>query len=286
MPWKNTRSTSPERFFDVGVDARGALRDICPTLAPVPAGQARPHNPSMPMKTLCILAAATLAAATANAQTLFEDTFSNDIPEDSDQIAGYWLAQGDRGFSVTESNGKITIKTPPAKSEKAGWAEIVSAQPNPEMDFLKKPVTFSADIADLSGTTIDKRKQGLRLSVFSDNDFSWRSNNYFRIEIMRGHGIWFTEKVDGAVNILVGERHNESVSKFSLTLDANGYQLVVTDPNGTERLFEGGHSLAGGTWNPGGPHVGFTAYKNKDGNSDGATTIAIDNFKVAAEPAR
>jgi hypothetical protein len=30
--------------------------------------------------------------------------------------------------------------------------------------------------------------------------------------------------------------------------------------------------------------VGFTACKNRDGNSDGAATIAIDNFKVAAEP--
>jgi hypothetical protein len=255
-------------------------------MAAVPAGQARPDNPSMLMNTLCILAAATLAAATANAQTLFEDTFSNDIPEDSDQIAGYWLAQGDRGFSVTESNGKITIKTAPAKSERAGWAEIVSAQPNPEMDFLKKPVTFSADIADLSGTTIDKRKQAVRFNVFSDNDFSWRSKNYFRIEIMRGHSIWFTENVDGAVNILVGERHNEPVSKFALTLDSDTYTLTVTDPKGTEIVFSGSHSLAGGTWNPGGPHVGFTAYKNKDGNSDGATTIAIDNFKVAAEPAR
>jgi hypothetical protein len=230
-----------------------------------------------------ILAAAILAAGTANANPIIEDTFSNGIPEDTDEVAGYWVARGNTGFSIVESDGKVTMKTVQGDNKTARWTEIVSAEPDPNMNFLKRPVTFSAELGAFSGTTVDKKKQALRFSVFSGSGDSWRANNFFRFEIMRNFRVWFVEKVDGVTTILVGEKHTDPVAKFALRLDADSYELVLTDPNGNERTFTGTHSLAKGSWHANGPHVGLTAYKNKEGNSDGNASVEIKRFEVVAE---
>jgi hypothetical protein len=106
-----------------------------------------------------ILAAAILAAGTANANPIIEDTFSNGIPEDTDEVAGYWVARGNTGFSIVESDGKVTMKTVQGDNKTARWTKIVSAEPDPNMNFLKRPVTFSAELGAFSGTTVDKKSR-------------------------------------------------------------------------------------------------------------------------------
>jgi hypothetical protein len=234
--------------------------------------------------TFGVLAAAILLAGPAGAETLFEDNFDNGIVADSDEKPFYWVGQGNRG-SILEKNGKVAITTRTGNADQAWWKEIASAGVDPTLDFSSRPVTFSGTVERISGTTHDPAKQGFRFSVGSEPGPSWEAGSLFRFEILRGQRIWFTEKVDGTATVLAGEKYPREVADFALALDADSYRLVVTDREGHETTFKGTHSLGSGTWKGNGACMALTAYKNKDGDSDGAVTIEIGHLKVVAEPA-
>jgi hypothetical protein len=148
------------------------------------------------MKTMHItgwVLVAGLAAMTAQGTLIFEDTFSDGIVTNAGpENVGYWLSQPTYGTAV-EANGTLTIETTTGDSTTARWQEIAATNAHSDMHFFSKPITFSADILQISGAA--SYRPGLRFNVYSTVGITFQADDYFRIEIMNEYKVYFTVDV-------------------------------------------------------------------------------------------
>jgi hypothetical protein len=188
-----------------------------------------------------------------------------------------WKEGGGEGDG---DGGMLTIETTTGNSVTARWQEIAATNAHSDMHFFSKPITFSADILQISGAA--SYRPGLRFNVYSTMGITFQADDYFRIEIMNEYKVYFTVREDAETLWQGNVDYTNVASRFSLTLDDTTYTLVMTDDSDNETTFTGNHGLSEANWNATGSYVGLGAQKNTGGS--GTTTIEIDNFQVTREP--
>jgi hypothetical protein len=237
--------------------------------------------------TLAALAIGALAAGTANAQ-IFEDTFTNNIPansdvDGSDTIVNFWGFEGQAGSAQSETGGTLSLTTP----TNASADRINSMYSNSSIagaNFFDNEITFTADVS-MGGTVADSGKT-MRFSVAEGSGYDFSDGkDYFRIEITESTSIFAASRVNFANNNLVPvntDNAGKDISNVSLTLNDTEYDFTLTFTDNTTLNYNGNHLLTEVSWGSN-FHVSMAAIKG--GTSNTNTTLNVDNYQIIPEPA-
>jgi hypothetical protein len=238
--------------------------------------------------TLAALAIGALAAGTANAQVIFEDTFTNDIPANSDvngsdTIVGFWGFEGTTGATQNETGGTLSLTT--GTSASADRLNNMSSQNSiAGANFFDNEITFTADVS--LGGTVAVSGRAMRFSVAEGSGYDFADGkDFFRIEITESTNIFAASRVNGTNNTLVAvttANAGKFISNVSLTLNATEYDFTLTFTDTTTLNYNGNHSLTEASWGSN-FHVSMLALKKGTTNTN--TTLNVDNYQIIPEPA-
>jgi hypothetical protein len=131
------------------------------------------------MKTLHItgwVLVAGLAAMTAQGAVIFEDTFTNGDPADSDvngsnTITDFWKFQGSAGGSQPESGGTLSLTTVTSTAD-TRVHYMISENAITGANFFDNEITLSADVS-LTGGSAFETDRVLRIYVSDDSNYDF-----------------------------------------------------------------------------------------------------------------
>jgi hypothetical protein len=244
------------------------------------------------MKTTNVLGwilAAGLAVMTARGAAIFEDTFTNGDPSNSDvdgsnTITNFWKFQGNAGASQSESGGAISLTTPSGTADNR-MNFMISSNAVSGANFFDEAITFSADVS-LTGGSSFATDRAMRFYVSSASDYDWLCPSYIRLEIREDFNIYsYSRLTNGVANgLILGDTSNEdkSLARVSMTLNSTNYNYTLTFTDDTTANFSGAHYLTEADWGSD-FYVGMAAYKK--GTRNTYTTLNVDHYSIIPEPA-
>lgn len=223
----------------------------------------------------------TLPSNQANrARVVFRDDFDNGSWNQSNTDTTSWDIDKDFTSWQSESNGVLTLKAQGGDGSSNSHISIRTPT-NGAFNFADNTVTLTGAIADKSNSSgFPAYNNVIKFSLVSDGNAvsSYEADDAIEVMIQANNKISVSAKADSPNSLPVlldSYSMNADIAKFSLTLDASNWDLVVTDINGASVELNGAHGINTALWGNSSPGA-------NDGSGDSSLNVNV--LRISTDP--